>query len=136
MKKITPAGKAILPMFLMISSLLFSTFVNGQMRKISREEASELRRENNQKEQAITYTVEELRAILDQSADGTVQFQFAKEKGVFTLVIAINAKEDGQSALSKGPSNETFESFEKKLFALSFYVGGRICPPPSNCLMQ
>ena len=136
MKKCT-ARQSILFVAVLLVSLFFSSLANSQsLRKITRDEAAELRKGNNQKEQAITYTVDELRAILDQSTDGVIQFQFAKENGTFTMVIAINAAEESQSKLAKGPSIEHSDNLYNKLFAVTFFIGGRICPPPSSCLMQ
>jgi hypothetical protein len=131
----------IVTVLVLTASLFFAasaTSQNVENFKITREQAQTMRdanpgNANANNVKAITYSIAELRAILDKAVTDSVQFQFVRKEGKANLIIAIMVN---NPAIQPVPANGPSVNITRKLFASpQFFDAGKICPPPAGCMI-
>jgi hypothetical protein len=104
--------------------------------KITKEKAKTMRDSSTNTVKAVIYSVADLKAILDQAATDEVQFQVVRKNGKMNLVVAIMvANPEPQPAAGNGPSANMPGDNKKQTTSSKFFDAGKICPPPTVCMI-
>jgi hypothetical protein len=124
--------------FLFIFSIVKSQDVDRF--KITPEQARDMRGKNNQMTKAVIFSVADLQAILAKAAPGSeVQFQFVGKmnngSNQMSVIVAIITAPEPEATPGSGPSIKKVGNNKRLITTSVFYDAGKICPPPSPCMI-